>query len=170
MKTSIEKPYEVQLDLETSLGSPIENQQHTQMVPNLDTENLRQSFNRRFPNRLVERTKNGTNFYNCHGLVFASRRTRIFSSDTVRKILKDDAYARVADNDVKPGDIVLYVHKGAIDHSAVVVDVQTSDLPNIRSIKVFSKWGKWCEVIHGVLDCDWAQEPETLIEYYRVER
>src|SRR3972149_1987902 len=50
--------------------------------------------------------------YNCHGLTFASRRTAIFEHREIMKILSEDDYQEVEnENDVQIGDIIIYYEK-----------------------------------------------------------
>src|SRR2546429_4975443 len=61
--------------------------------------------------------------YNCHGLIFASRRTRIEESSGIQTILKDDDYKEVALKDVLPGDIVIYYSDSSDpNHSGIVLE------------------------------------------------
>jgi hypothetical protein len=101
--------------------------------------------------------------YNCHGLTFASRRTRIFRSEEVRKILLDDGYSEIEKDKVKPGDIIIYyAEDGDVEHSGLVVSEPDK---YFRIPSVVSKWGSYREVIHVANDC-----PYTFVnvKYYRV--
>lgn len=111
------------------------------------------------------RTLKGTGVYNCHGLVFASRRTMISDSPEVRQIIADDGYQQITPKDVMPGDIVLYVGSdGDVEHSAVVVSLPD----NVFSVvHVVSKWGLGLEYVHAVNDSPYDC---TRLEYYRVNR
>lgn len=89
--------------------------------------------------------------YNCHGLTFASRRTKIISRNELGKILTDDRYEELEITEVQPGDIVVYFSEtGDAAHSGIVVEYHppTTLLPIICS-----KWGKAGEFIHALLDC-----------------
>ena len=103
--------------------------------------------------------------YNCHGFVFASRRTAINNNSDIIKILKDDKYIIIEDvSNVIPGDIVIYKDRrsGDIEHSAVVIEK-----PNeLMQAKVISKWGKAFEVIHFINNCPYSLD--TYKEYYRI--
>ena len=59
--------------------------------------------------------------YNCHGLVFASRRTCILDPSLILKILEDDGFMEVGADSLLPGDVILYHANGEILHSGVVV-------------------------------------------------
>lgn len=104
-----------------------------------------------------------TAIYNCHGLTFASKRTGIYETEDVYKILKDDNYKEVLRDEVLPGDIILYFSSdGDIEHSGIVI----SEPQSILSIpKVYSKWGKYCEAIHYANMCPYDF---SNVRYYRV--
>ena len=118
-------------------------------------------FKNKFP-RVVQRSE-PSGFYNCHGLVFASRRAEIYSVREVHKILNEDCYSEIMPQATLPGDVILYFdHDGDIEHSGIVV---SEPIDPLRIPMVVSKWGTWCEVIHSANDC-----PYTFInaKYYRV--
>lgn len=106
-------------------------------------------------------------YYNCHGLTFASRRTRIFEPTDIMRIINDDNYKLIQENDVLPGDIVMYYQKGDPQHSGIVLDVPTKE-DHFPRILVLSKWGHGHEVIHAVRDCPYSISCD-LIRYYRVQ-
>ena len=60
--------------------------------------------------------------YNCFGLVWASRRTCIFESDEVRRILDEDGFRRIDLAQAVCGDVVTYHHEGSkvIWHAGVI--------------------------------------------------
>jgi hypothetical protein len=63
--------------------------------------------------------------YNCHGLTFGSRRTRIWQAQSVLTILTEDEYADVTIHQVLAGDIIIYTaENGDVEHSGVVVEVK----------------------------------------------
>ncbi len=89
--------------------------------------------------------------YNCHGLVFASRRTRIEKSTSIQRILDDDKYFEIPMKDVLPGDIVIYYsEKGDPNHSGIVVEYGP---PRVLVPVVCSKWGNAGEFVHALADC-----------------
>ena len=60
--------------------------------------------------------------YNCYGMVFATRRTAIYEDDQIPDILADDGYRQIHENEVRPGDIVLYRDGGlGLLHVALVL-------------------------------------------------
>ena len=88
--------------------------------------------------------------YNCHGLTFASRRTRIWNPTSVAEIINDDKYVEVADRQqVRPGDVVVYYVEGEAAHSGIVLRNHEDDL---HVPLIWSKWGNGPEVIHRVYD------------------
>ena len=46
--------------------------------------------------------------YNCNGLTFASKRTGVYDTDEIVKILKEDNYIQISIRCLIPGDIILY--------------------------------------------------------------
>lgn len=101
--------------------------------------------------------------YNCHGLIFASRRTGISDNEALHHILDDDGYAEIEEGDVIPGDTILYFSTdGDIEHSGVVVSKPDKQL---RIPDVLSKWGKYKEVIHAANNCPYTFN----VKYYRVK-
>lgn len=166
---NIDKPWEVVLALDSAEGKHVNNSQCNEPIPQATIKGFEARYKKLFP-RIKDRPKTCTAAYNCHGLVFASKRTKIFDAAEVRALLDQDSYKKLKNEaDVLPGDICLYVRNGEIDHSAIVIE-----LPQKGSVAfiplVLSKWGNWAEVIHLANDCEWAREPDTKIEYYRIER
>ena len=149
--------------VETRQNSSIEND-HDLSPPSLGEQMQAEALKRKYPGALHRPTAVGAT-YNCHGLTFASRRTQIWKSAEVRKILAEDGYVRIArQQDVLPGDIVIYVDEtGDIEHSGIVLYRDNSGLLPI--VKVLSKWGSAHEVIHGHLECPYSLRS---IEFYRV--
>lgn len=120
----------------------------------------------RYGGRVRERAPS-TAVYNCHGLVFAARRTAVHEAAAIYNILADDRYAVIQPPDVLAGDLMLYFSPdtGDIEHSAVVI-VPPSDAP-LGIPRVLSKWGRYKELLHWANDCpyDFSQG-----KYYRVVR
>ncbi len=89
--------------------------------------------------------------YNCHGLVFAARRTSIVDDEDVLMILKDDGYHKLPwdPHQWLPGDIVLYRDKDErIVHSGIIVKKLVSLGEDLVEIQVLSAWGECGEYIH----------------------
>lgn len=150
------------IKLQTREGNDVENFQLFALSPfeKKDAERIRQKWS----GKAVEFRCGDIPVYNCHGLTFASRRTRIWNSDDLRKILKDDRYDEVVDRaEVLPGDIILYfTDTGDIEHSGIVVSKPDGPLLVPR---VLSKWGSGCEAIHPANNCPYKF---SLTKYYRV--
>lgn len=108
-----------------------------------------------------------TPIYNCHGLTFASRRTWIYQSQELEKILRDDKYIEIkVEKDVLPGDVITYADETGITHSGIVIQV---DLPktdgDLVSIMVLSKWGRHKEVIHNA---NYSPYSTGIKKYWRI--
>jgi hypothetical protein len=91
--------------------------------------------------------------YNCHGLVFAARRTSIVDDEDVNAILEDDGYHPLPWDPDRwlPGDIVLYRDKvGRIVHSGIIVKNLISLGEDKVTIEVLSVWGEVGEYIHPI--------------------
>jgi len=131
--------------LETSKRTGIEN---FQLGDVSDFErNWAADIPRQYP-RIVPRTDLSP-LYNCHGLTFASRRTRIVEPQSIQRILTDDNWVELKLEDVLPGDIVVYYsEEGEPNHSGIVVEVGALSVP-----KVCSKWGSAGEYLHILTDC-----------------
>lgn len=108
------------LRLDTRVGNPIENeiaaepsQRHVD-----DYEHTRRP-------QWTQR-KLACGIYNCHGHVFAARRTAIYSDHEINKLLVEDGYRELADGEnPAPDDIVLYRHNMmGIVHVARVLEVK----------------------------------------------
>jgi hypothetical protein len=85
--------------------------------------------------------------YNCIGLVVASRRALVLPRH-LRRILKDDGYHQIARDQVKTGDLVLYMMGKSIEHIAVVEHISVKD----GDIWVISQWGRNGEYRHRIND------------------
>jgi hypothetical protein len=110
----------------------------------------------------IHRPTGCSNRYNCHGLSFASRRTRIWDSAEIAKILREDDYVKIPLTQVLPGDIAIYLQEGDVAHSGIVVEVPAGP---IRIPKILGKWGFSHEVVHSVYDSPYG----TNVEYYRIQ-
>lgn len=118
---------------------------------------------RRFASNTVIRSE-ATPLYNCHGMTFACRRTGIFDSGALQRVLADDHYRLLTSSEVLPGDVLLYYDEnGDFDHSAVVV-APPSESP-LGIPRVFSKWGKYRELLHWANDCPYDF---STAKYFRV--
>jgi hypothetical protein len=148
-----------ELDLHTRLANQIRNETCRDEVHfgvRLEVEGYKQ----KYP-RATHRPVDPTNTYNCHGLTFASRRTRIWDSSEIQKIIRDDNYTKLAFIEVLPGDIVVYWGEGGdAEHSGVVVSVDQLGVPMI-----LGKWGGAHEVVHRVSECPYDA---SRVAFYRM--
>lgn len=148
---------------QTRQGNEINNEQIANSLPLLDMASARRM--KQQYNFATYRTM-PCGYYNCHGLVFASRRTRIWDPKEVEKIILQDDYKIINKNSLLIGDVVVYYEKGDAIHSGIVVAIET--LSTVKQIKVLSKWGTGHEVIHHQSDCPYSEYVDD-IKYYRVE-
>lgn len=149
------------INLDTAQGNPIPNEQDWSDGSDQMLQYFKQAV--KFPKALA-RTKNISGVYNCHGLVFACRRTMISEAQYVRTIVTEDGYKRIQGRDALPGDVVLYVSQGDVEHSAIVVSLPDS---TFGIVQVVSKWGVGPEYVHPVNDSPYDC---TNLEFYRIER
>jgi hypothetical protein len=105
--------------------------------------------------------------YNCHGLVFGSRRTNIdhpCRPVDIADLLRRDEFAR--SDTPQCGDIAVYrSFSGRIDHTGVVSRVES--LGNQEVTFVISKWGALEEVEHRAGQCPYSKD--CTIEYWRLK-
>jgi hypothetical protein len=116
----------------------------------------------------VDRRREATGTYNCHGMTFACRRTGIHNPDDVLLILSDDGYRQIREKEVLPGDIVLYFEgePEEVIHSGIVVAVeQLQQGATAVPTRVLSKWGVAGEYIHHPRVCPYRDARH--IRYYR---
>jgi hypothetical protein len=150
----------VAIRLETAKGAGIKNYQDSD-VSAFDI-NWDRDLTDLFPT-VMRRTRLSPR-YNCHGLIFGSRRTKIIDAMEIQKIISDDGYRPIQLAETKPGDIVLYVSEvGDVTHSGVIVEYRP---PMVLPI-IYSKWGNAGEFIHGLRDCPSFYGPE--FRFYRCE-
>lgn len=144
--------------LETSKRQGIRNHQDEEISPSV------RNWGRDLP-RLHQKAQLRTNMspvYNCHGLTFASRRTRIENTPEVMKILDDDLYEEIPMKSTLPGDIVIYYsNNGDANHSGVVVEYSEALVLPI----VCSKWGSAGEFVHPLKECPAIYGPQ--VRFYR---
>jgi hypothetical protein len=145
--------------LETSRGTGIKH------VQELELTEYEINWDRYFE-RTYDRAKRRTApsaLYNCHGLTFASRRTKIYLPSQIQLILADDRYEEIPLAIVMPGDIAVYVsdRTGDINHSGIVVAYDQ----NLVTPMICSKWGKGGEYVHPAHHCPPAYGPT--VKYFR---
>ncbi len=105
-------------------------------------------------------------YYNCHGMTFASRRTRIFDRDDLARIIEEDNYHKISEDTVLEGDVVIYYRNGDPQHSGIVVGVPKIN-DSITPIHIVSKWGHGHEVVHTLRDCPYNQNCDMIL-FYRI--
>ena len=153
----------IELALETAAQNRIPNAQSTEIAPN--ELNTFPDLERKYGDDILRRS-GPTAVYNCHGLAFASRRTRIYDPSAVLQILHDDRYQGIAPQDVLPGDLIIYYdNSGDLEHSGIVV-TPPSHSP-LKVPKVYSKWGSYAEVIHFANRCPYDY---SNVRYWRIQR
>jgi hypothetical protein len=105
---------------------------------------------RNFPNAAL---RSFSHRYNCVGMVFASRRACIESTD-LEKVLEGDGYSQLQNvAAVVQGDLVVYKdYMGSYSHVAVVLGRYRVDSGNELGIEALSKWGQEGEYIHKAED------------------
>ena len=131
------------LQLQTAECTDIPNEQYLE-IPDAEFQKLPE-IKKSFGTDIEQRAQ-PTGVYNCHGLVFGSRRTSIYDADILSKILTEDCYVSVEPQEVMPGDLILYFEpNGEIIHSGVVV---SKAAPPFHIPLVCSKWGHNGEFIH----------------------
>jgi len=165
MATSLGRQYSARKILtHTRRSEEIDNESYYELSPNYVAYLHSQvpMYKKAFSGPLVRFRIDVSAAYNCHGLTFASRRTCIFSSEEIRKIIEHDGYDRVDLDKVVPGDILLYVADGDVEHSGVVVGIGVGLVPLI-----LSKWGLGPEIIHPANVCPYSY---VAPEYYRVSQ
>lgn len=140
------------IGLETHLGNPIPNSIDVGPAPGVVM--LGRQPHLGLINGLgVRQIGEATGRYNCHGLVFASRRTNIppvayASRGLIDRILAEDEYVRIAEAQAHEGDVVVWRNGDDIDHTGIVVQVDQTTI--LRTIFVWSMWGGLGEFIHRV--------------------
>lgn len=94
-----------------------------------------------------------TGRYNCHGLVFASRRTNIDSPGfpvNIDELLHRDGYHRV--DMPRVGDIIVYRHRTEVEHTGFVVRLEPvgpgQTVLQEPIVFVWSMWGSLGEFEH----------------------
>jgi hypothetical protein len=57
--------------------------------------------------------------YSCHGLTFASRRTKITDPEAIANIIADDRYDQIDRREARPGDVIVYYRDGEPTHCLI---------------------------------------------------
>ena len=106
-------------------------------------------------------------FYNCHGLTFACKRTGIYNSNEIWKIIKEEYRPIKTEREVLVGDIVLYLTSDEQDilHSGIVVQSNQETIPDIL---IYSKVLKGREIVHKPTKCTYYITFNATIKYFRI--
>lgn len=139
------------IDLVTRERNFIKNRQARDKLTQLDRKEV-QRLENRFRGAIARRS-GPTAMYNCHGLTFACRRTRIYTNDALKLILKDDTYEEVPPDKVMAGDVILYFSEEGddIEHSGIVVEGSNGGA--LVAPVVVSKWGSGPKYVHRANMC-----------------
>jgi len=153
--------YQTEIITQTRKGTDISNVQEHDLTPFY--LNIVKEIDRKYAQTNVTFVNNPSPIYNCHGFTFASRRTMIWDSKEISKILSEDDYKIVEnENDVQVGDIIIYFgEKGDVEHSGLVID-KKKNFPLI-----LSKWGTGREVVHLFNNCPYDS---ANVRYYRISK
>ena len=151
----------VELRLDTRQRTQISNYVDNR-TPTAGELNYAAALRQKYPNA-EHRNTAVCHTYNCHGLTFAGRRTRVAPGSEVRKILIEDGYQKIEYAELSSGDVVIYVSKetGDIEHSGFVIK------KDAFGPWVLSKWGSAHEVVHRLGDSEY--DPDNA-EFYRIVR
>ena len=100
--------------------------------------------------------------YNCVGFVFGGGRTQI-EPELVPDILAHDSFRQVSAPLV--GDVVVYKRNDEIVHVGIVWAIADGFQIATRTIKVRSKWGDYCDLVHEIDDI--PDSWRGTMEFYR---
>lgn len=168
--TSLTQPIYTEIVVQTRKRSPIANSQVAVYEPCFEAEGIALIEQWNDTSRGRPRTKCDY-VYNCHGMTFASRRTGIYASQDVARILEEDDYQEVPANEVLVGDVIVYYgENGEANHSGLVIGVDVSESRNRvkqRVVWIISKWGRLQEWLH---QADYGPYTEDYVraKYYRI--
>lgn len=145
----IGQPYDPRsIPLATRTGRYIPNARRQQLAPSI----MRAAVEAHIKHHSSLQVRSVTSFYNCVGMVFASRRT-VVDEEYLAVFLKEDGYQRVRETEVVPGDIVIYKNtRGEMIHVGVVVE-HTPDVEAASwRTRILSQWGADGEYFHDHTD------------------
>lgn len=142
-----------------------------------ESEDLRDETLLQFNTAIIRREP--SRMFNCHGMTFANRRTRVQglgqslvdiidnTTTLLKNILSDDNYREVDLGYLEAGDIVVYrsdVNKSIL-HTGLVYQVDTPfGDPTTSVLLVLSKWGENGEYLHGLHETPYVDAPD--IEFW----
>ena len=154
------KPVYKKIALETRQGNPIDNCQES----DFSTSQRIPDYSKKHKAATIRNAPNPC--YNCHGMTFASSRTKVFD-ESVQMILDDDGYKKVEADEALPGDVILYRdEKGEIHHSGIITTRPSEG--EYGYPWVVSKWGVLNEVHHLAYDVPQQYKPFSKVGYWRI--
>lgn len=165
---SIMGTLEIMIDLMTREGTPICNSQAP--APNEINKNKFRMLLDSHANWLLRKEPCG--YYNCFGLVWASRRTAVYEQEQVELILNEDGYRRLkSDEQPRSGDLAVYyfndnsiIHVGMITELKYIVGSSTSSTDSEKFPWLLSKWNdSGGEVLHHYQDVPWPEGEYRII-------
>jgi hypothetical protein len=148
--------------VQTKAGNDIENSQA--LPPSADNLRVIARMEERFAGQWQRRTV-ATGTYNCAGHVWASRRTSIYEKPEWTKVLSDDGYRQISDEEIFIGDLALYALEGRFLHVALIVQIQY--VGNSRVPRLLSKFSDFSgEYLHRLREIDLAAFPNYEISFW----
>ena len=136
--------------LDTRLGTSVANAQSCS--PDSRTESIFNHIVSKHSQWVKRKKSCGT--YNCFGHVWASRRTCIYESGEINKILSEDGYRNIDENVATRGDVALYLTEDnkTIWHAGIIEPRQMVNT-NVTVLWVLSKLNDIMgEVFHQIND------------------
>ena len=109
------------IKLETKTRQWIKNEQYDEFHP-LQHQRGNAEMDKNFSNIFL---RSSTAVYNCHGMVFAARRTAIYDPKDVEMILNEDGFAKLENrHSAERGDVVVYrlASDAPLSHTGIIVD------------------------------------------------
>jgi hypothetical protein len=154
------------IPLATHLGHEISNSIDLDPSPGMIAF-TRRGYSALLTSPTVRQVGQPTGRYNCHGLVFGSRRTNIPEAGSpteglVDFLLTEDQYSQVPEAEAREGDIVVWRNGTDVDHTGFVSHVQRDPF---RAVFVASMWGGFGEFVHPVGQTPY---PDCIIEFWRL--
>ena len=163
------RPVYKKIELVTRQGNPIDNSQES----DFSASEIIPDYSRKYKDMAVTIRNAPNSCYNCHGMTFASSRTKVFD-ESIDMILHDDGYTKVGDTEVGadkalPGDVILYHNeKGEIYHSGIITTRPSEGKYGYPW--VVSKWGVLNEMHHLAYDVHHEYRPFSRLSYWRITR
>ena len=139
------------IGLSTKRGNYIHNTQfQSEQVPEMIQAKM--EMHESFVQQTQTQLRSIDSSYNCVGLIFASRRTRI-EPNLVRWILQEDGYKPIDEQHTMVDDLVIYtLNKDEVVHIGRLIDKVLDEATNEYQWRILSKWGKDGEYLHKIKD------------------